>query len=45
MDKKVQSNRLRLVLLERLGGAVVTAGYPDAVLESVLVDHVGPEPA
>ena len=45
MDKKVQASRIRLVLLERLGAAVVTADYPDAVLEAVLADHVGRDPA
>jgi len=45
MDKKVQAGRIRLVLLERVGTAVVTADYPDAALEAVLEDHVGREPA
>ena len=36
MDKKVQSGRIRLVLLERIGRAVCTADYPDEVLEDVL---------
>lgn len=44
MDKKVKAGRLRLVLMERLGAAVVTADYDSAALNSVLDDAVG-EPA
>jgi len=35
-DKKVEHGRLRLVLLERLGSAFVTADFPQDALESVL---------
>ena len=36
LDKKVEHGQLRLVLLERLGSAVVTADFPWDALESVL---------
>lgn len=36
LDKKVQSNTIRLVLLRRLGDAVVTADYDDAALDRAL---------
>jgi 3-dehydroquinate synthase len=36
VDKKVKGGRLRLVLLETLGRAVLTADYPDAELEATL---------
>ncbi len=39
MDKKVLSGRIRLVLLERLGRAVVTDQYPESVLEATLGEH------
>jgi len=45
MDKKVKSGRIRLVLLEHLGHAVVTGDYPDAVLDSLLRDRTGPDSA
>jgi 3-dehydroquinate synthase len=41
MDKKVKGGRLRLVLLQRLGGAVVTGDYPDAALRATLVSAFG----
>lgn len=41
MDKKVKAGRLRLVLLERLGAAVVTADYDVAALGSVLDAAMG----
>jgi 3-dehydroquinate synthase len=41
VDKKVQSGRVRLVLLEGLGRAVVTGEYPDAVLQATLEAHFG----
>jgi len=37
VDKKVLNGRLRLVLLKRLGEAVVTDNYPRAELEATLV--------
>jgi len=36
LDKKVEQGRLRLVLLERIGSAFVTAEFPQESLESVL---------
>jgi 3-dehydroquinate synthase len=41
MDKKVKGGRLRLVLLRRLGEAVVTGDYPDDALQSTLVAAFG----
>lgn len=40
MDKKVESGRLRLVLLKRIGEAVVTADYPSPVLDQTIAAHV-----
>ena len=36
LDKKIQANRLRLVLLRALGDAYVTADYADAALDRAL---------
>jgi 3-dehydroquinate synthase len=36
VDKKVLDGRLRLVLLKRLGEAVITDEYPRAQLEATL---------
>jgi 3-dehydroquinate synthase len=41
VDKKVQSGRIRLVLLERLGRARVMSDYADEVLHSTLRAHFG----
>jgi len=41
VDKKVKAGRIRLVLLERLGGARFTADYPDDTLASTLAAHFG----
>jgi 3-dehydroquinate synthase len=41
VDKKVQGGRVRLILLQRLGKAVVTGDYPDDALESTLAAHFG----
>jgi 3-dehydroquinate synthase len=41
VDKKVKGGRIRLVLLERLGGARFTADYPDDALASTLSAHFG----
>jgi 3-dehydroquinate synthase len=38
-DKKVKSGRIRLVLLERLGAARISADYADEALESTLAAH------
>ncbi len=40
MDKKVLGGAIRLVLLEALGRAVVTADYPAAALDATLAEHV-----
>jgi 3-dehydroquinate synthase len=39
MDKKVLQGRIRLVLLRRLGEAVVTGDYPADALEATLARH------
>jgi 3-dehydroquinate synthase len=39
MDKKVLGGTVRLVLLEKLGRAIVTEQYPKAALEATLVEH------
>jgi 3-dehydroquinate synthase len=39
MDKKVLGGAVRLVLLEKLGRAIVTDQYPKAALEATLVEH------
>lgn len=41
MDKKVAAGRIRLVLLERIGAARVTADYPDEALRATLAAHFG----
>jgi 3-dehydroquinate synthase len=41
LDKKVHAGRVRLVLLEGLGRAVVTSDYPDATLRDTLAAHFG----
>jgi len=41
VDKKVQAGRIRLVLLTRLGRAVVTGDYPDSALQATLAAHFG----
>jgi 3-dehydroquinate synthase len=41
MDKKVLAGRLRLVLLEKLGRAIVTGDYSEAALDATLAEHVG----
>jgi 3-dehydroquinate synthase len=40
-DKKVLGGRLRLVLLRRIGEALVSADYPQAALERTLATHFG----
>ncbi len=41
IDKKVQSGRIRLVLLKRLGAACMLADYPDQILSETLTAHFG----
>ncbi|MGH8207628.1 MAG: 3-dehydroquinate synthase [Steroidobacteraceae bacterium] len=45
VDKKVQAGRVRLVLLDGLGKAIITGEYPDTVLEQTLSAHFGAAPA
>jgi 3-dehydroquinate synthase len=41
IDKKVQGGRVRLVLLQKIGQAVLTGDYDDAILEATLRAHFG----
>ena len=41
MDKKVLGGRIRLVLLQGLGRAVVADDYPEQVFEATLQGHFG----
>jgi 3-dehydroquinate synthase len=41
LDKKVQSGRVRLVLLSGLGRSIVTGDYPDGALDATLAEHFG----
>ena len=41
MDKKVLAGSLRLVLLEKMGRAIVTADYSQAALDATLAEHFG----
>jgi 3-dehydroquinate synthase len=36
VDKKVKAGRVRLVLLQGFGQAVLSADYPDAILHATL---------
>ena len=42
IDKKVQSGRIRLILLRKIGEAFITADYPEAALERTLQEYFGP---
>ena len=42
MDKKVKGGQIRLVLLDGIGKAVVTAEYPPEALASLLEERTGP---
>ena len=42
IDKKVQSGRIRLILLRKIGDAFITADYPEAALEYTLREYFGP---
>ncbi len=42
MDKKVKGGQVRLVLLDGIGRAVVTAEYPPEALASLLEERTGP---
>jgi 3-dehydroquinate synthase len=39
MDKKVIAGQVRLVLLEKLGRAIITDQYPKAALDATLAEH------
>jgi 3-dehydroquinate synthase len=41
MDKKVLAGTVRLVLLEKLGRAILTADYPQAALNATLEEYFG----
>lgn len=41
MDKKVLKGQLRLVLLQRLGAALITADYPREILNQTLAERFG----
>ncbi len=41
MDKKVLGGRIRLVLLQRIGAALVSADYADETLQTTLAAHFG----
>ena len=41
LDKKVAGGRLRLVLLDAIGAAVITADYPREALEALLEERAG----
>jgi 3-dehydroquinate synthase len=42
IDKKVQSGRIRLILLRKIGEAFITADYPESALERTLQEYFGP---
>jgi len=41
MDKKVLAGAVRLVLLEKLGRAIMTGDYPQAALDAALAECFG----
>ena len=42
IDKKVQSRRIRLILLRKIGEAFITADYPESALDRTLGEYFGP---
>jgi 3-dehydroquinate synthase len=42
IDKKVQSGRIRLILLRKIGDAFITADYSEPALERTLREYFGP---
>jgi 3-dehydroquinate synthase len=42
IDKKVQSGRIRLILLRKIGEVFITADYPESALERTLREYFGP---
>ena len=43
IDEKVQSGRIRLILMRKIGGAFITADYPEVALERTLGEYFGPQ--
>jgi 3-dehydroquinate synthase len=41
IDKKVQSGRMRLVLLRAIGDSFLTADYPEQALQRTLSSYFG----
>ena len=41
IDKKVQSGRIRLILLRKIGGAFITADYSETALDNTLRRYFG----
>jgi 3-dehydroquinate synthase len=42
IDKKVQSGRIRLILLRKIGDAFITAEYSESALDRTLREYFGP---
>jgi 3-dehydroquinate synthase len=42
IDKKVQSGRIRLILLRKIGEAFITADYPELALDRTLREYFEP---
>ena len=42
IDKKVQSGRIRLILLRKIGDTFITAEYSEAALDRTLREYFGP---
>lgn len=42
IDKKVQSGRIRLILMRKIGAAFITADYSQAALDKTLQEYFGP---
>jgi 3-dehydroquinate synthase len=43
IDKKVQSGRIRLILLRKIGDSFITADYSESALEHTLREYFGPQ--
>jgi len=43
VDKKAEGGRLRLVLLQGIGRAVVTSDFPPALVQQVLAERLAAE--
>jgi 3-dehydroquinate synthase len=42
IDKKVQSGRIRLILLRKIGEAFITGDYSESALDRTLREYFGP---